>query len=384
MRVLLTSNASYAPPRGGSTRSNLVWLRDLARNGNQVRIVSTAWKEATQTVVDGIAIRSIKDLPLHTSLLAEEIRAFDPDFVLVSSEDLSHRLLREASRNARIVYLAHTPQFFSFGPESWNPEPEATELVRNADAVVVIGHHMAGYIERHLGRRATVIHPPIYGVAPFPRFGRFGSGGVLMINPCAVKGVSVFLALAERFPHLPFCGLTGWGTTADDRSRMEQVANVRILDSVPRIDDVLKNASVVLMPSVWYEGFGLIAMEAMLRGVPVIASNSGGLEEAKAGTEFVIPVKLIDRYLPQFDEVHMPIPVVPEQDLDSWVAALHTLTTENVAYEREAEHSRTRGLEFVSKLDAGDLGKLLHSLPRKRHLTSQQKALLIAKLRARI
>ena len=37
------------------------------------------------------------------------------------------------------------------------------------------------------------------------------------------------------------------------------------------------------MPSLWFEGFGLIAMEAMLRGLPVIASDSGGLEEAKAG-----------------------------------------------------------------------------------------------------
>jgi hypothetical protein len=26
MRILLTANASYAPPRGGATRSNLVWL----------------------------------------------------------------------------------------------------------------------------------------------------------------------------------------------------------------------------------------------------------------------------------------------------------------------------------------------------------------------
>ena len=45
------------------------------------------------------------------------------------------------------------------------------------------------------------------------------------------------------------------------------------------------------MPSIWYEGFGLIAMEAMLRGVPVISSDSGGLKEAKHGTGFVVPVQ---------------------------------------------------------------------------------------------
>ena len=42
MRILLTANASYVPPRGGATRSNLIWLDHLARAGHQCRIVSGA------------------------------------------------------------------------------------------------------------------------------------------------------------------------------------------------------------------------------------------------------------------------------------------------------------------------------------------------------
>ena len=41
----------------------------------------------------------------------------------------------------------------------------------------------------------------------------------------------------------------------------------------------LQQARLLLMPSIWFEGFGLIAMEAMLRGLPVIASDMGGLRE---------------------------------------------------------------------------------------------------------
>ena len=38
-RILLAATASYAPPRGGATRSNLLWLRHLAGNGHECRIV---------------------------------------------------------------------------------------------------------------------------------------------------------------------------------------------------------------------------------------------------------------------------------------------------------------------------------------------------------
>ncbi len=338
-----------------------MWLRELVSGGHQVRVLCAAWGDVAETVVDGIAVRSVKNLALHTGVLADEIRAFRPDLVLVSSEDLSHRLVREAARLSKVIYLAHTPQFFPFGPESWNANAEASKAIRSAAAVVAIGKHMAGYIEQHAGMKATVIHPPIYGDAPFPQFGDFESGDVLMINPCAVKGISIFLGLAELLPHQQFTALTGWGTTQEDRRRLAALPNVRVLGSVGRIDEVLRGARLLLMPSLWYEGFGLIAMEAMLRGLPVVASDSGGLKEAKAGTDFVIPVNAIARYLPEFDEVHMPVPVLPEQAVEPWVAALRQLSTENVVYEREAEHSRAHALDFVARLEPGALTRLCES-----------------------
>lgn len=388
-RILLTSNASYAPPRGGSTRSNLVWLRHLARSGHTCRVVSPSTAEDAEYRVDGIQIRGVKNLARRGAVLGDEIRRFDPEFVLVSSEDLSHVLLREAGRATadKIVYLAHTPQFFPFGPESWNPDPLATEIVRSARAIVSIGQHMAGYIQRHTGARPAVIHPPIYG-QPAVCSGSL----VSMINPCQVKGIGIFSELARRFPQAPFAALVGWGTTSEDRAALTPMANVRIIETVPDIDDVLCQTRVLLMPSLWYEGFGLIAMEAMLRAIPVISSDSGGLVEAKQGTGFVIPVRPIERYLPEFDEVHMPRPVIPEQDLEPWAEALGSLLADRNLHQMEAERSRTAALRFVSRLDAADLEKLLVSLPladargseiRTAALTAEERALLIRRLRER-
>ena len=202
MRILLTANASYLPPRGGATRSNLLWIEHLAGAGHPCRVVASSLADAAEkrdqltreqmhlewTALDagpgvearqrgGITVYSVAERARQLAVLREQIREFQPDWVLVSSEDLGHVLLRAASQLApgRIVYLAHTPQFFPFGPASWSPDREGAELVARAAAVVAIGHHTAGYIRQYSGCDAAVVHPPIYGSGPFQNCASFGS-----------------------------------------------------------------------------------------------------------------------------------------------------------------------------------------------------------------
>src|SRR5437016_5839580 len=165
MRILLTANASYVPPRGGATRSNLIWLDQMARAGHACRIVCGATGEGAELRFHAsIAVFAVEEPGRRIQVLRQQLREFQPDWVLVSSEDLGHGLLSEAHHSAagRVVYLAHTPQFSPYGPASWNPEPHAADVVRQCACVEAIGHHMAGYIERALHRLAAVIHPPIY------------------------------------------------------------------------------------------------------------------------------------------------------------------------------------------------------------------------------
>ena len=84
----------------------------------------------------------------------------------------------------------------------------------------------------------------------------------------------------------------------------------------------------------------------MLRGLPVISSDSGGLAEAKQGTGFVIPVRPIERYEPVFDENHMPKPVDIEQDIEPWKRALEALVGDRDTYSTQAEASRQAALQF--------------------------------------
>jgi glycosyltransferase involved in cell wall biosynthesis len=378
MRILLTANASYAPPRGGATRSNLLWLEYMAARGHACRVVAGALPESPgkraqmaqegadrQTLAArGVEVQEVAERARQACVLRGEIREFQPDWVLVSSEDLGHALLREAHDSApgRVVYLAHTPQFFPFGPASWNPDPSATELVARAAGVVAIGQYTAAYIREHTGRQAAVIHPPIYGRGPFPNLSSFDTGLVTMVNPCAVKGISIFLALAERCPAYNFGFLPGWGTTAGDRARLAAHSNIAMLPNCRHISEFLSRTRILLMPSLWHEGFGLTVMEAMLHGIPVIASDAGGLVEAKMGTPFVAHAPAIERYAPVFDEHSLPQPVIGPVDLGPWEEALRALGTDRALYEHVSAVSREAALAFAGTLDAGRMPEFLESL----------------------
>src|ERR1017187_1465189 len=408
MRILLTANASYVPPRGGATRSNLLWLEYMAARGHDCRVVAAALADSAgkraqmaqegldrQTLVArGVEVYEVAERARQAPLLRRQIREFQPDWVLVSSEDLGHGLLREAHDSApgRVVYLAHTPQFFPFGPASWNPDSSATELVARAAAVVAIGQHPAAYIRQPTGREAVVIHPPIYGSGPFPNLASFNRGLVTMVNPCALKGISIFVALADRFPAYGFGALPGWGTTASDRAHMAAHANITMLPNCRHIAEFLSRTRILLMPSLWYEGFGLTVMEAMLHGIPVIASDAGGLVEAKMGTPFVAHVPAIERYAPVFDEHPLPKPVIGPVDLRPWEDALRALLTDRALYERVSAASREAALRFAGSLDAGRMPEFLQSLkpgeavrerPSLANLSPQKRTLLLQMARSR-
>ncbi|MEA2472672.1 MAG: hypothetical protein QOE06_587 [Thermoleophilaceae bacterium] len=85
-----------------------------------------------------------------------------------------------------------------------------------------------------------------------------------------------------------------------DRPRLEALARelgvaarVRFLGSVPDADlaDVYRAADLCVVPSTALEGFGLVAIEALACGTPVVVSDTGGLPEAVLGLgdDLVVP-----------------------------------------------------------------------------------------------
>ena len=99
------------------------------------------------------------------------------------------------------------------------------------------------------------------------------------------KGLDILLDAISRFPspriHLHVIGKAVCGRRREDEARFATPSsNVTFHGWLDRkaIVELLRKVDAVVMPSRW-EAFGLVAIEAMRAGVPVIASNRGALPE---------------------------------------------------------------------------------------------------------
>ncbi len=174
-----------------------------------------------------------------------------------------------------------------------------------------------------------------------------------------MKGISIFLALADAFPEVRFAAVPTWGADAADRAALAARPNVTVLDPVDQIDTLLARTRVLLVPSLWAEARSRIVVEAMLRGIPVMAANTGGLPEAKMGVPYLLPVNPIARYQPRLNERMVPIAEVPAQDLSPWIEALRRLLTDRAHYDETARQSREAARHYAENLSVEPFEALL-------------------------
>lgn len=389
MKILLTMNLPYFPIHGGANKINRSIAEGLAEREHSVEVVVPALgvpsrlthrqfidglassgitvvanRKHDTFILNGVTVHAVREPTQLRNCLLEQLEEFRPDWTLLSSEDPSHNLLDAVLKVCpdKVIYLVHTVSFLPFGPQAFFPSQGRAKLIERVAAVVSISNFVARYIKQWGGLESQVIYWPSYGTGPFPDLSCFESGFVTMVNPCAIKGVSILLALAHSLPEVEFAAVLTWGAVAEDRRALERLANVRLLEPVADIEQILSRTRVLLMPSLWEESFGLMAVEAMLRGIPVLASKIGGLPEAKLGTDFLLPVRPIQRFGERLNENVLPLPIVPEQDTGPWSDSLQRLLSDREFYETQSRAARSAALEFVSGLSLDPLENLLAEL----------------------
>jgi glycosyltransferase involved in cell wall biosynthesis len=157
---------------------------------------------------------------------------------------------------------------------------------------------------------------------------------VTFVNPQPHKGVGVFvriaLELGRRRPDVPLLVVEGrgqvpWlGRMGEDLSSL---TNLHRMENTPDPRDFYRVSRLVLMPSLWWESFGRVGAEAMINGIPVLASRRGALPEtlAEAGFLFDVP----ERYKPE------AILVPTTEEVEPWVQTILRLWDDAAFYAKE-------------------------------------------------
>lgn len=107
------------------------------------------------------------------------------------------------------------------------------------------------------------------------------------------KGIHILLQAYERLAESPPLVLVGrLGPDAPQRFP----DGVRVLHGLPHalVMEVWRRSSIAIIPSVWPEPFGIVVLEAMARGKPIIASQIGGIPDIIADGETGILVPPAD------------------------------------------------------------------------------------------
>jgi glycosyltransferase involved in cell wall biosynthesis len=127
--------------------------------------------------------------------------------------------------------------------------------------------------------------------------------------------------------------------------------------SCTNMDEAWQTIKVLLVPSVWYEAWGIVVIEAHLRGIPVICSNAGALSEAMRNLAYIIPVNTVGGARDTNGKY-----IMPEQDVEPWAKTLTELMNNKNLYDSLAREVRAKTVKWLQDMDKTALEKWLLGL----------------------
>lgn len=156
----------------------------------------------------------------------------------------------------------------------------ASQTVLGAQRIIANSKFMARLIRGGLGREAHVLYPEVDEPMPWERRRDPVARCIVAIATTKKKGVDIMIQLARSFPEEQFL-LCGLKPLTRYKSRQLTDPTLKNIVAVGRLPTpaAYALAKMVLVPSQWPEPFGRVNAEAVLRGIPVLASRVGGVSE---------------------------------------------------------------------------------------------------------
>jgi glycosyltransferase involved in cell wall biosynthesis len=221
------------------------------------------------------------------------VRHWQPDIVHLHSTfagAVMRPLLALMPGAPKVVYCAHGWAFDrKIGPLQ-AATIAAVELLLSklCEVVVCVSRHEASRAKK-IGIPAKRVKVVLNGIADLPPTPREDGEQLWPKDRLRVlfvgrldnqKGVDVLYSAMRVLGERAFAIVVGSAVVSDVRSRLVPPGNVKVVGWIDRagIAQLYASADLLVVPSRW-EAFGLVALEAMRAGLPVVASRVGGLPE---------------------------------------------------------------------------------------------------------
>jgi len=192
---------------------------------------------------------------------------------------------------------------------------------------------------------------------------------ITFINPSFEKGVNVFMPLAKlaarECPEIRFLVVESRGRWVNAlkvfKYQRNDFPNVKIIGHQRNMRPVYGSTRALLVPSTWYESGARVIAEALVNGIPVLGSNTGGSAElvGKGGVIFDLPEDVREKKMI----------AAGEDVVRPWLEEIKRIVHDEAYYqqlcrcaEKEAEqhdirHNTERFLKAVSPVVMASKGK---------------------------
>ncbi len=286
MRILFATNLYYPPQGLGGARVSTHQLCEaLAKQGHEVavigRIRDRTWlwlrnrlyakRHGRMFAPDRVLGYSVYRGWDPISGVPEVVREFRPDVAITGTAATLALARKFVEHGVPTVAYFHSLEFEKFGAA-----PGDMTLVKG----FAVSEYVARRVDEVLGIKCDVIRSIVDPDRYLVDAKRQTS---LHVNPDPSKGIEITLALAERRPGVVFDVVRCWEETPEVRrirERTERLDNVVWHEPVRDMKKLYGRTRLLLAPSIWEEAAGRVVHEAQLNGIPVLASDRGGLPES--------------------------------------------------------------------------------------------------------
>lgn len=296
MKILFATNFFYLPQRtGGSESSTHDLCHELLARGHEVAVVSAIkkfnflWFKGrikSKIKKTKFSIDSVMKYPVFRGYgikenIGEVIMRFDPDIVVVQAGQPFEIVNAVSKLEVPVVLYVRDIDF--------KDNKEGLEINKYLK-VVSNSNFTSSRFKEKIGLDSLVLPP----LVDFKKYRILNKGeAVIHIGLSPMKGIDISFHLAKSRPDIPFVFVESWplpkAVFQGYQEKAQKLGNVKVLKRRKNMKEVYSQGKVLLAPSIWEEAWGRVVTEAQSSGIPVIASNRGGLPESVGDGGVIVP-----------------------------------------------------------------------------------------------